>query len=255
VARQSQNVDLGTHPSSLPDALLTGLSFEISVHIFILEIVVVPLQAVFSPYFFTQEGVVAFYRVARRLIFLVFGTALNPVEQVRAEANAFYNVAFVVTAVFIVFGVLAYRRQLTEASRLAAPLGFRGRFERRYRPIPDALRQVIEPKFTRLWRRLSADKPVPSLSCFAATKVSACAFTREKVPEIAVSTALLELIRDDRNQLVEIILLHEMSHLLSGDPKIFDRAKALFSACRVTLIPWIALLGSLFFHKKRFRAF
>ncbi|MGY3404822.1 Zn-dependent protease with chaperone function [Bradyrhizobium sp. GM5.1] len=182
------------------------------------------------------------YRLARRLAALL-GWHLPQVEQVNFEGHAFLIAGAVITFLAMVaFAVRFARSMMREQTTRALP---DAPGDRRFRPIPARLLSDVEAKVRPLWQDMG-NSPPPALVCFASTSTAACVTTVDGTPAIGLSTGLIDQLLKGDERLAQVILLHEMAHLVGGDVGNFRRMTAFVEAFRWVFLVFLIAIGLAF---------
>ncbi|PTS88472.1 hypothetical protein DBR17_04470 [Sphingomonas sp. HMWF008] len=204
--------------------------------------VILPIFGLIAPIFLVHQAVVEMYRLARRLAALR-GYDLPQVEQVNFEGHAFLIAGMLIT--FLALAAFAARfawtmmRDRTSRALPDAP------GDRRFRPIPARLLSDIASKITPLWQDM-ASAPPPALVCFASTSSAACVTMVDGTQAIALSTGLIDQLLKGDERLAQVILLHEMAHIVGGDVGSFRRLAAFVEAFRWVFLIFIIATGLAF---------
>jgi Zn-dependent protease with chaperone function len=234
----SRDVRAKYEPDALAKAALSACSIEIVAHAAILLGVVLPVFAIASPLAMIQMTLWAGNSSVVRIAAATVGAHLPSSAQLLFE-NKIPLATYVLGGFVTVVGFVAYRRQVKKRTTAAISLARNVSHGRRYREIPAASRKQVQEGIDLLWRRLETGSPPPPLYCFASTKVLACTLANGGLPAIALSTALIERIKElprESDPLVRIVLLHEMAHILHGDQIRLPQAESIVAVCRKIVV-------------------
>lgn len=216
---------------------LGAVSIELAIYRLVLFGVILPIFGLIAPIFLVHQAVVNIYRLARRLAALR-GWDLPQVEQVNFEGHAFLIAGALITFIAVVAFATRFTRSLIRDQRDRVLPDAPG--DRRFRPIPSRLLSDVEAKVRPLWQDMGDGSP-PALICFASTSSAACVTTVGSTQAIALSTGLIDQLLKGDERLAQVILLHEMAHLVGGDVGSFRRLTAFVGAFRWVFL--IVLIG------------
>lgn len=214
------------------------MSIELSIYKLVLFGVILPIFGFVAPIFLAHQAVVDLYRLVRRLGALQ-GWDLPQVEQVNFEGRAFLVAGTAVTLTALVAFAIRFTRSMIRHRAARALPDAPG--ERRFRQIPERLLSDVEAKVTPLWRNIGQG-PSPAVVCFASTGSAACVTVVDGRQAIALSSGLIDELLKGNERLAQVILLHEMAHLVGGDVTSFRRLAAFVEAYRWIFV--ILLLAS-----------
>ncbi|RNJ41802.1 hypothetical protein B5V01_21675 [Mesorhizobium erdmanii] len=204
--------------------------------------VILPIFGLIAPIFTVHQAVVEIYRLTRRLAALR-GRDLPQVEQINFEGHAFLIAGTIITFLALVAFAVCFARSMMRdrtPGTLPDSPGDRG-----FRPIPARLLANVEAKVTPLWRDMGSGRP-PALVCFASTSSAACVTEVGGIQAIALSTGLIDQLLKGDERLAQVILLHEMAHLVGGDVGSFRRLTAFVEAFRWIFLIYLVTTGLAF---------
>lgn len=206
---------------SAREALLLSVSVEIWVHLLIFAAVVTPMIAVALPVVLISFSMfVVFQSVAA----LWDGINAPPAVQVEFGALTFF-IAVLLLARFVSGcreSINVNRKAEAElADRLRQPKGAAGR--------------VLRDTINRIWRLTpNQAKPAPDVAWYSGFQVAAHARFTDEADRICVSSALWDRV-NKQDLTAELILAHEMGHVLHRDWRTFRRLSIALHGIRSTL--------------------
>jgi Zn-dependent protease with chaperone function len=205
---------------SAKDALLMSVSTEIRVHLLALFAVVVPLVAVILP---TVVLAFAAYEVIQSVGSLWLAVMAPPFE-VSFEWLALSAVALLL-AKFIAGTREAAHANVEAESELDA----------RMRSPRGAAGQALSDAVSEIWKRTpGGDKPPPDVAWYSGFQVAAHARLKDGMLRICVSSALWDRVTK-KDATAELILAHEMGHLVHRDWKTFQLLSGSLHGMRAAL--------------------
>lgn len=202
------------------EALLLSVGAEIWVHIAVFVVVAIPIVAVALPVVLVTFAAYA----GLQSIGALWNGAQDPVVHVAYGWLTFF-VAVLLLARFMAGCVGALRRDGRTEAELAA----------RMRQPKGSAGQMLNEAISRIWLAThSAARPAPSVVWYSSFQVAAHARSTAEGDRIFISSALWDRVAK-RDLTADLILAHEMGHIVHCDWRTFRRLSVVLSGIRATL--------------------
>lgn len=206
---------------SAREALLLSVSVEIRVHLLVFAAVVTPLIAVALP--------IVLISFATFEVFQSVGSLWNGINALPAVPVEFGALMFFMAILLLARFVSSCRESVNADRKTEADLADR------LRQPKGSAGQVLRETIIRIWRLTpSQAKHAPEVAWYSGFQVAAHARCTDEGDRIYVSSALWDRV-NKQDLTAELILAHEMGHVLHRDWRTFRRLSLAMHGIRSTL--------------------